>query len=343
MVAYRCVIPLIFLVLYKFYFTMGDTLMNQVKLHSQNMPKVWTEYSMYATVYCMPLTSQRDMLSYKRQMKDCIGKNFILSTSCKSSKNLLYSIEQHKEVCRIDNAYIAIGSTSIPYTNTIANSLTMNKIKLIGEECVRIKYEFHKNINIHINFHDSLFNKNIDKSRYKFHLSVLLGLNITFLTFLLTDTCVPEHPYHDENDEPGLQSFYHKDTELLYIHQSEKLPEQKLYFCSKRPKFSIYTQYLVDVDYHICKVSLTYESSIMFTCQTLDANVIKTTEDNCYRIFYGELNWTTWTLPPFMQNTELLPISAQCLFPNKCYNNIQEYKIRGEMYQRVDMENTYWE
>ena len=165
--------------------------------------------------------------------------------------------------------------------------------------------------------------------------------HITFLTLLLTDTCFPEHPYHDENDEPGLQGFYHKDTELMFFHQSEKLPEQKLYFCSKRPKFSIYMQYLVDVDYHICKVSLTYESNIIFTCQTLDANVIKTTEDNCYRIFYGGLNWTTWTLPPFMQNIGLLPISAQCLFPNKCYNNIQEYKIRGEKYQRVDMENTH--
>ena len=95
-------------------------------------------------------------------MTDCIGKKFILSTFCKSNKNLLYTFEQH-EVCRIDNAYSAVGSASIPSTTTIANSLTMNKIKPIGEECVRIKYEFHKNINIYINFHDSLFNKNIDK------------------------------------------------------------------------------------------------------------------------------------------------------------------------------------
>ena len=69
-----------------------------------------------------------------------------------------------------------------------------------------------------------------------------------------------------------------------------------------------------------------------FTYQLLDANFIKTTKDNHYRIFYGG------ALPQHRKKEPgIIPITAQCLLPARmnCYTHIHEYYIQGEKYQQV--------
>ena len=163
----------------------------------------------------------------------------------------------------------------------------------------------------------------------------------------MTDTCFPEGPYDlydpfDPNDnETFLNCFYHKDAEFIIIHQNENFQEENFYyFCGKRPRFSIYAQNLVDVDYHMCKMCLAYESKIKFIYQTLDADVTKTTRDNHYRIFYGGLNWKTWTLQQLWKIEPWIMlgiITTQCLFLSKmgCYTDINEYYIWSEKYHKV--------
>ena len=244
---------LVFLALCKLYLSEG-----------YKIPKVWVKYSVYATVHSMASISKSNMLSYKRQMKDYIHGKFMLSATCNSITKLLYTLEQHKEmhVCETFSDEYSLMWTK---TTNVENSVTMNRNKPIGQECIRVMYTLHKNISIYLSFHNGINNKNINKLRYTFEMNKSLGLNITYLTFLLTDICFPEHPYdYPHQTEPVLNCFHHKDTEFVLIHQSEKHPSKKLFFCGKRPRFSIYVQHLVYIDYHICNVCLALESNIVF-------------------------------------------------------------------------------
>ena len=145
---------LTFLTPSKFYFTEEDTstIINQIKLHRENITNVWTKYIMFSTSDCVKSVSKGDVLSDKKQIMECAYGKFILPATCKSNRNIFYINKQLKEIQKCEyysTAYQSFNNLEKVQITSKENSATINKTKPTEQECLNVKYNLHTNINFY--------------------------------------------------------------------------------------------------------------------------------------------------------------------------------------------------
>ena len=82
--------------------------------------------------------------------------------------------------------------------------------------------------------------------------------------------------------------FWHKGTEYVLLDQLETDYTDKLYFCMKRPQWSVYIGNVVAISYAVCTVCVHHVSRVVFMYQVLDGGFFRTVKDEFRKVNYTE-------------------------------------------------------
>ena len=302
----------------------------------EKLRKKWMNFVEHVFNQCIFRKSKFILQMYNGQMTKCVQKKLFLATHCEAQKPRIFHFgtytEQH--MCSLSNIYVLSG----PVRNTVKEAST-KRTRPIGQECIHVKYGSYQNVNIKFNNRKFKHDTIPDNVRYKFDINKDLGLNITFKVFFLSVMCVKEHLYYRPSWYTYNSLYYcflHKNTEYLLIRQTRlKYDHTVLYYCLKRPQWSVYTGSSTSIEYFICKVCVTYKSTFVFNYQTLDSYVIQTTKDDYRMIFYRGTKSVLWML--YYSLNILKPFHASCIYVNfKCTRRVFIYYLRGEKWQEIE-------
>ena len=142
--------------------------------------------------------------------------------------------------------------------------------------------------------------------------------------------CILTHPYIDwYYFKNQFNCFWHKGTEYVLLHQLETDYTDKLYFCMKRPRWSVYTGHVVAISYAVCTVCVHHVSRVVFMYQVLDGVFFRTVKDEFRKVYYAK---TT------SMSSYLCPFALICIQPadDMCSGlKIQYYYLRGAKYEQI--------
>ena len=294
------------------------------------VPRNYLRYSDGTIKHCVSKNLKHNIFLYLISMIECI-ESFQLRAKCQHAKTDMFyrGQERKKRHCR----HVIPAGGLFQTMDTFNEKFTAkDKTEPFGEVCITAAYSIQGNSKVYSNM-QALTSSTIEKIRYRFDVSERLGLNVTFLTFSLSDMCVIDHPFRSG------QCFYHKDTEHVLIDQGDPDPIKKLYFCFKRPQWSVYFGNTTLIDYYPCKVCINHKSSIVFSYQVLDRDLIQTKSDTYRNIFYGGAAWSTWRIRYYSTaRGSYVPYSSICLSSfHPCSHQILEFFIRGEKYEKLSL------
>ncbi len=139
----------------------------------------------------------------------------------------------------------------------------LHKVHPVGHECVFVFYA-KRAPTINLNSYLAERNEDVDKIVYSFAASKLFGLNITFENFLLSDICLMKQPFSSARPGSDTVCSVHIGSEFVLFHQGEHNTTNKLYFCLKRPWFSVFTKNILEIDYHLCQLCISGISRMVF-------------------------------------------------------------------------------
>ena len=232
------------------------------------IPRNWTAYTDYALQNCL-----LKMFQFKKTMTDL------------SSVKCLHKIHLHSESCENDlesSLNITTKCVSCPQETVILYVKTTTKPT--GHMCIHTHYNM---LNISLNSH--FLNKTyFYKLRYRFKAHKSLVFNITFKIFDLSDFCLAACPFKPKQAAFSIDTCdYQAGTEHLIIQQKTKDSQNDLFYCSKRPQWSIYTVHMFQIEYSTCKVCSNYDSYIKFGYQIMDVDVMLTKSDDYRKIIFG--------------------------------------------------------
>ena len=238
-----------------------------LELHrNETMAKRYLKYSDGTMKHCVVRHLKPHVITYLTLVIECI-EALQMRAKCQHAKNDVFhrARENRKRHC---HHVVPGGGLFQTMSNFELEFITTKKREPLGEVCVTTAYGNHGNLDVYFNL-QTMAPKPFEKIRYSFDVSERLGLNVTFLTFSLSDMCVIDHPFRSGN------CFYDKDTEYVLIDQGDPDPRNKLYFCFKRPQWSVYTGNTTLIDYYPCNVCVNHKSSIAFSYQVVDPDILR--------------------------------------------------------------------
>ena len=195
------------------------------------------------------------------------------------------------------------------WTNDTAKDTLIFNVKIkkpSQKECLSIFYNQKKNGMLQINN----LKVTVNMTSIHYTLNTQFGSNVTFLTFLLSDYCFVYQPYENNGFMP---CYYHQGTEYVIFHQ-KFLQGKHLYFCMKRPQFSVYTNHVTVFKYSLCWKCVNYKSIIVFLYHIIDKNVFVTVRDDYTKAYYLS--------PGLNVSAELVHCISCIIFDNKCVKNV---------------------
>ena len=90
------------------------------------------------------------------------------------------------------------------------------------------------------------------------------------------------------------ECLYKEGTEHFVIKNNNKHEWKDMFFCLKRPLWSVYTISSTNMEYSLCKRCMNYKSIIVFNYQVLNKEIVITENNNYERVLYGHKgNFTT--------------------------------------------------
>ena len=296
-----------------------------LELHrNETMAKRYMKYSDGTMKYCVSINLKPNVIMYLTLVIECI-EVFQLRANCQHAKTEFFhrARENRKRHCR---HVVPGGGLFQTMDNFEIEFIATKKREPMGEVCITGAYG-----NL-----QTVAPKMFEKVRYSFDVSERLGLNVTFLTFSLSDMCVIDHPFRSGN------CFYDKDTEYVLIDQGDPDPRNKPYFCFKRPQWSVYTSNTTLIDYYPCNVCNNFKSSIVFRYQIIDRGLIQTDSDIYRNILYGGHAWSTWRRRYYsLDKGAHVPYSSLCLsLLHFCSHQFLEFFVRGAKYERLSLMKT---
>ena len=302
-----------------------------LELHrNQIMAKSYMKYSDGTMKHCVSTNLKPNIIMCLTLMIECI-EAFQLRAKCQHAKKDFFhrARENQKRHCR---HVVPGGGLFQTRGNFEIEFIATKKREPLGEVCITTAYGNHGNLDVYFNL-QTMAPKPFEKIRYSFDVSERLGLNVTFLMFTLSDMCVIDHPFKSGN------CFYDKDTEYMLIDQGDPYHRSKLYFCFKRPQWSVYTDNVTLIDYYPCNVCNNFKSSIVFRYQIIDRGLIQTDSDIYRNIFYGGHAWSTWRRRYYSPDRGAhVPYSSICLsLLHFCSHKILEFFVRGAKYERLSL------
>ncbi len=157
--------------------------------------------------------------------------------------------------------------------------LSRTEMTPAGQKCIELKYHsifsnkaFHNNQNIIISF---------QKLKFPFTVNIEFGINITFVTFSLSDMCLPvQHKllYGKHTLDGSYSCLSSEGTKYVMI--------DRLYFCYKRPQWSVYTKHETEIMFYKCQHCLHEESKVTFNFQVIDKDSFLTSADEYNSVLF---------------------------------------------------------
>ena len=228
--------------------------------------------------------------------------------------------------------YTPPGSLGGLYRETVEKEIqtvARNMSKTIGTECLEVNYRKHRSYESNFCFLTRRPPSTFEQINFQFTLNKMLGLNITFTTFVLSDMCVMAHPYIDwYYYKNTFNCFWHKGTEYVLLDQRETDYTDKLYFCVRRPYWSVYTGYVVAIGYSFCTVCVHHVSRIVFCIRFWTLDSYKTVKDEFRKVYYTESRPLNVYFKPFVIICK--PVKDLC-----SSLKFQYYYLRGEKYEQI--------
>ena len=283
----------------------------------QVLEKLWMNYLNLGLKHCAS-GANKFLSGSLKKLKICFFSVFLKKLNCASIKSNFGKKHNLKEHYFCKNEYreeyykchVCQPSKHFTFESHI---LTNTRTRPASQECFTYEYLQYKQIKYHLNQNYIMDSSNLDEIHFSF--PGIFSLNITFTIFLLSDMCFTMPPYSSSWRTSTLKEcFNNTGTEYMFIRK-----ESKLYFCMKRPKFTIYAKKNAILVYSICKVCLNYRSSVVFYYQSMEPNFILTLEDSQNRLHYRDRG-----------------LIVNCLLVNiECKRWIYRLHIRVHKYQNI--------
>ncbi len=198
-------------------------------------------------------------------------------------------------------------------SHVTSNTNTYLQLQPFGKICVLINYE---HLSFSHNYRVFSPTRYLSVLRYSYSVNKLFGIHINFTKFSLSDICLEKSASHNKSEKKFLFSCAYKDTEFLMLHQEDN----KLYFCMKRPQWTIFTGPVLDIDYHICMSCVNQLSQVEFSFQLVGNYLFRTTFDDYRKILSSGVG-------------AFVPLDVTCVMLNSsCHKGIFKVFIRGEKY-----------
>ena len=305
----------------------------------------WMNYAIMGLQHCTQISdSSKDMLSYVKMLQECTRSRLLEESSvCERQGNeLSLFISKVSEFFHFCPVLTSLPSQEITFSLSTSffegKQLHQSQTKPMGQQCNIIRYTSNNNFITFINGKMVGDQKSFDKIRYMFHTHILFNLNITFSEFTLSDMCIISHPYKFLYWMGLEQTYcsYHSDTEFVLIHQNESQNKfsKKLYFCMRRPKWTIFTKSFTLLDYYICRICLHHQSTLKFTYQVMGEDAI--TLKDIYRFLAHGTSIKINAEMKIKAHSSLTPFSITCVYlPDICHTHIYNYDVRGNKYEFI--------
>ena len=149
--------------------------------------------------------------------------------------------------------------------------------KPLKQECITAHYLQHDEASLYLN-HDLLQSgKKLNRLNYIFQTNNFLGLNITFMRFVMSHMCFVSHPYLPDYLKKHFHGcVYNEWTEYIKLDKHKDTENNDLFFCMKRPLWSVYSTSNTNMEYNLCQQCMNHETSIIFNYQILDTGLLHT-------------------------------------------------------------------
>ena len=208
-------------------------------LQLNRIQTVWMRYSLVLHQHCTARCSKLDLISFKDQQKNCLHNVLLRTLTCsihqKDGGSCIASRQRVKHYCE----YTPPGSVGGLHRETVNKEIqevTRDMSRPMGMECLDVNNTRHRIYNSNFCYitreppPSTPDTDQIEKIDFQFNLYKMLGLNITFTTFLLLDMCVMAYPYIDwYYVKNTFNCFWQKGTEYVLLDQPETTYTDKLF------------------------------------------------------------------------------------------------------------------
>ena len=177
-----------------------------LQLNGTKPQSLWMRYLLVIHQQCTTRSIKRDLISFEEQNKNCLHNVLLRALTCNKHKeddgSCIASRLRVKHYCE----YTPPGSVGGLHRETVEKEIpeiTRDMFQPMGTECLDIHYTRHKIYKSSFCYvtreppPSTIDTELIEQINFQFNLNKMLGLNITFTTFLLSDMCVMAHPYID--------------------------------------------------------------------------------------------------------------------------------------------------
>ncbi len=166
----------------------------------------------------------------------------------------------------------------------------------IGQECFFIqyhKYSKSRKQQHHITLNNIHINDGLQNMFLKYLTTKHFGYRFHITEFQLSDMCLTESPFSSFSFPNSDRHFvrgcdYHHGTEFVLIHQTGQGLPKHLYFCMRRPQWSVYTGHQVNIQYSLCKYCFLHTSIFAFYYSVITRNTVTTMTDQFCKIMYDK-------------------------------------------------------
>ena len=205
----------------------------------QKLTKIWRKYIDSAlTKYIQH--SIENIVGFNKMFLRYLDIILLETTNCRNQIESQLEFYNHtvKRVCEA----LHEGPIELRLVLRSLLTVTLNKTQPVGQECIQVEYTTYNNVGVLLNEENLDYFWQVDKLAYVFYLHNTLGLNLTFVTFSMSDMCFMEH-----RDKKRYTCFRHRDTEYMMISQAKELNSKSLCFCMKRSQWSIFTANIIQI------------------------------------------------------------------------------------------------
>ncbi len=206
------------------------------------------------------------------------------------------------------------------------------EIAPMGQKCIKVSYReaSHQILVNSLNIQGGT-----NRLRYNFNLATTLGLNFTFRKFLLTDICLPK----SRTEKNGIALLYGVKTKCTSYEGTEYVTIGNLYFCYKRPEWSVFAKHKFEFTYHLCDNCINEISHIVFDYQVQDEGLYTTHRDEFNNVLFYRPNEKFEALfqDLFYSHFDKGRFFLSLFKTNQC---VRTFLLKGTLYQRISVEKS---
>ena len=289
-------------------------------------------------------------------MSKCISMMVLQSTSCEMGKSETMTRAEFSEPplkCRKNQKPLSlVPKFKVERRERSGQQMVQTMKSPTEQECIEIFYR--TNVNPQYILNGKTYSHKVLKISYNFTAIHLYGINITFLKFLLSDTCLAHSPYHFSFYTTYSYCYDHINTEYILVRNPAQhfrglgKRQPNLFYCMKRSQWSVFALNSFCLEYFVCYLCPPHKTNVVFQYQVMHNRVMETERDEFNKIIFGGyFNATGKGLfTDFSFFKTLYPYGTECLLGSIsgfCKIKILNFNIQGEKFQRIEIKRISFE